>query len=208
MTGESAFRAAFWTLLALLLLIRAYFAIRVRRAGERIMPDQAAIEREGRAMFGFRVVAFFLLIGLLVTYALNPPWSQRLLFPLPGWLRWFGFGLGLVSLALLAWTQLELGKQWSAQLQLREEHVLVTSGPYSLVRHPLYMATFGLGAGLALVGANWAFVVITLASVAGLSARVPREEQMMIEQFGGQYLGYMKETGRYFPRMPVKGGTK
>ena len=31
---------------------------------------------------------------------------------------------------------------------------------------------------------------------------------MMIEQFGGQYLQYMKKTGRYFPRMPVKGDTR
>jgi protein-S-isoprenylcysteine O-methyltransferase Ste14 len=208
MSGENVFRTAFWTLLALLLLIRAFFAVRVRSAGERIMPDQAAIEREGRGMFASRVVAFFLLIGLLVVYALNPPWARVLLFPLPGWMRWVGFGLGLGSLALLTWTQAELGKQWSAQLQLREEHVLVTSGPYSLVRHPLYTAEFGFGAAVALVSANWAFVVITLAAVVGLMARVPREEQMMIEQFGGLYLEYMKKTGRYFPRTPVKGDTR
>jgi protein-S-isoprenylcysteine O-methyltransferase Ste14 len=208
MSGENVFRTAFWTLLVLLSLIRVFFAIRVRSAGERIMPDRAAIEREGRGMFASRLVAFFFLIGLLVIYALNPPWVRVLLFPLLGWLRWVGFGLGLASLALLTWTQVELGKQWSAQLQLREEHDLVTSGPYSLVRHPMYTAVFGLGVALALVSANWAFVLITLAAVAGLSARVPREEQMMIEQFGGQYLEYMKKTGRFLPRMPIKGDTR
>jgi protein-S-isoprenylcysteine O-methyltransferase Ste14 len=208
MSGENVFRTAFWTLLVLLSLIRVFFAIRVRSAGERIMPDRAAIEREGRGMFASRLVAFFFLIGLLVIYALNPPWVRVLLFPLLGWLRWVGFGLGLASLALLTWTQVELGKQWSAQLQLREEHDLVTSGPYSLVRHPMYTAVFALGTALALVSANWAFVLITLAAVAGLSARVPREEQMMIEQFGGQYLEYMKKTGRFLPRMPVKGDTR
>jgi protein-S-isoprenylcysteine O-methyltransferase Ste14 len=208
MSGENVFRTAFWTLLVLLSLIRVFFAIRVRSAGERIMPDRAAIEREGRGMFASRLVAFFFLIGLLAVYALNPPWVRVLLLPLPGWLRWVGFGLGLASLALLTWTQLELGKQWSAQLQLREEHVLVTSGPYSLVRHPMYTAVLGLGAALALVSASWAFVLITLAAAAGLGARVPREEQMMIEQFGGHYLEYMKKTGRFLPRMPVKGDTR
>ncbi len=208
MSGENVFRTAFWTLLVLLSLIRVFFAIRVRSAGERIMPDRAAVEREGRGMFASRVLAFFFLISLLVIYALNPPWVRPLHFPLPGWMRWGGFGLGLASLALLTWTQAELGKQWSAQLQLREEHVLVTSGPYSHVRHPMYTAVFGLGAALALVSANWAFVLITLAAVAGLSARVPREEQMMIEQFGGHYLEYMKKTGRFLPRMPVKGDTR
>ena len=163
--------------LVLLSLIRAFFAIRVRSAGERIMPDQAAIEREGRGMFASRVLAFFFLISLLVIYGLNPPWVRALLFFLPGWLRWVGFGLGVASLALLTWTQAELGKQWSAQLQLRDEHVLVTSGPYSLVRHPMYTAVFGLGAALALVSASWAFVLITLAAVAGLAARVPRRSR-------------------------------
>ena len=42
--------------------------------------------------------------------------------PFPGWLRWVGFALGLASLGFWVWTQLALGKKWSPQLQLREEH--------------------------------------------------------------------------------------
>ena len=45
------------------------------------------------------------------------------------------------------------------------------------MRHPMYTAVFGLGAALALVSAHWAFVLITLAAVAGLSARVPRRSR-------------------------------
>ena len=84
MSGENVFRTAFWTLLVLLSLIRVFFAIRVRSAGERIMPDRAAIEREGRGMLASRVFAFFFLISLLVIYALNPPWVRVLLFLVPG----------------------------------------------------------------------------------------------------------------------------
>jgi protein-S-isoprenylcysteine O-methyltransferase Ste14 len=200
MTAESTFRLAFWILFGVLLLIRAYSAFRVRQAGERFLPDRAAIEREGRGMFAIRFVGFFILIALLVFYALNPPWIQALLIPFPPWLRWLGFFLGLTSLALMAWTQVELGTQWSAQLQLREEHHLVTTGPYARVRHPMYTAMFGWGMALALVTAHWIFVVLAVLAIAGLIARVPREEQMMIEEFGEEYQAYMQRTGRFFPK--------
>jgi protein-S-isoprenylcysteine O-methyltransferase Ste14 len=200
MSTEQAFRVAFWVLLGLVLLMRGYFSLRVRQADERLMPDRAAIEREGRGMFAGRVVGFFLLVAWLVLYGLNPPWMQALAFPLPGWLRWAGFALGLASLGLWAWTQWALGTAWSAQLQLRQEHRLVTSGPYSRVRHPLYTAMFGWVASLVLVTANWVFVGLAVVTIAALVVRVPREEHMMIEQFGDQYLEYMKKTGRFFPK--------
>jgi protein-S-isoprenylcysteine O-methyltransferase Ste14 len=200
MESEQAFRIAFWVLFGGVLVMRVYFSLRVRQAGERLMPDREAIKHEGRGMFAARVVAFFLLIALLVLYALNSPWMRALSIPLPGWLRWAGFALGLASLALWTWTQAALGKEWSPQLQLREEHHLVTTGPYSRVRHPLYTAMLGWGTALALVTANWVFVLLAVAMIAGLAARVPREEQMMIEEFGDQYREYMKRTGRFFPK--------
>ena len=201
MTSESAFRVAFWVLLGGLLVMRGYFSIRVRRAGERLLPDQEAVEREGRGMFVARVVGFVSVIAWLVLYALNPPWMQALAIPLPGWLRWAGFGLGLASLALWTWTQAMLGKEWSAQLQLRKEHHLVTTGPYAWVRHPLYTAMLGWAASLALVTANWVFAALAALSIVGVVARVPREEQMMIGEFGEEYRAYMQRTGRFFPRL-------
>jgi len=201
MNTEEALRIAFWGLLVLLLLMRGYFSFRVQRASERLMPDRAAIKREGTGIFAIRVVGFLLLIGLLVSYGINPPWMQALLFPLPSWLRWAGVVLGLASLGLWTWTQIELGTLWSAQLQLREEHHLVTTGPYSRVRHPLYTAMVGWAASLALVTASWLFVVVAVATVAMFFVRVPREEQMMIKQFGDQYRAYMKRAGRFFPKL-------
>jgi hypothetical protein len=45
------------------LVMRLYFSLRVRQAGERVMPDREAVEREGRALFVARVVMFFLPIA-------------------------------------------------------------------------------------------------------------------------------------------------
>jgi len=116
-------------------------------------------------------------------------------------LRWAGFALGLASLGLWTWTQVALGKEWSPQLQLRDEHHLVTTGPYTRVRHPLYTAMIGYGIGLALVTANWGFIVLAVVIIAGSVARLPREEQMMIERFGDEYTTYMRRTGRFFPKL-------
>ena len=82
-------------------------------------------------MFAVRVVMFFLLLGWLALYAINPTWMGVLSVPFPDWLRWVGFALGLASLGFWSWTQVALGKEWSPQLQLREEHHLVTTGPYT-----------------------------------------------------------------------------
>ena len=201
MDTEQTFRLLFWILFGVLLVIRGVSALRVRQAGERLMPDQAAIKREGIASFGLRFVAFFVLIGFLVTYAVYPPWMASLTIPLPAWVRWFSFILGLAGLGLLAWTQAELGKQWSAQLQLRADHQLVTSGPYTRVRHPLYTAMFAFGIAFALVTANWVFFGFALLVITGLFLRVPKEEQMMLEEFGDQYRSYMDHTGRFLPKV-------
>ncbi len=204
MTAESIFRVAFWILFAGVFVMRIYFALRVRGAGERVMPDREAIEREGRGMFAIRVVMFLLLLGWLVLYAIYPAWLGVLSVPFPGWLRWVGFALGLASLGFWSWTQVALGKEWSPQLQLRKEHHLVTSGPYARIRHPLYTAMFGYGTSLALVTANWVFIAFAVAVVFGSFARVPREEQMMIKEFGEEYKAYMQRTGRFYPKWEAK----
>jgi protein-S-isoprenylcysteine O-methyltransferase Ste14 len=201
MDTETLFRTLFWILFGGVLVIRMYFSFRVRRAGERLLPDRAAIQREGRGAFAVRFVAFFVLLTLLALYALNVPWMRVLSIPLPPWLRWTGFVLGLTSLAWWAWTQSALGTHWSAQLQLRASHRLVTAGPYSRVRHPLYTAMLGIAVAFALVTAHWVFVSFGILSIIGLFIRVPREEQMMLDEFGPEYAMYMERTGRYFPRV-------
>jgi protein-S-isoprenylcysteine O-methyltransferase Ste14 len=199
-TSEATFRIAYWILLAGVIVMRVFFAVRVRRTGERIMPDRQAVEREGRAMFTALVSLGVLLLAWLCLYAVNPPWLEVLSIPFPSWLRWMGFALGLASLGFWTWTQMALGSEWSPQLQLRDEHHLVITGPYARIRHPLYTAMTGYGIALALVSANWVFVIFAVLATIGVVARIPREEQMMIDQFGAEYEAYMQRTGTLLPR--------
>jgi protein-S-isoprenylcysteine O-methyltransferase Ste14 len=202
MTAEPTFRMMFIILLVALFAMRFYFMLKVRRSGGRLTPDQKAVEREGgRGTLIVRVVAFFALMAFLVMYVIGMKWIDLFSFPLPDWLRWAGFGLGLFSVAFWTWTQIHLDTQWSAQLQLTRDHHLVTTGPYARIRHPLYLAMFGWAAALGLLTANWVFVAVAVLSIAGTMARIPKEEQMMLEAFGDEYKAYMQRTGRFFPRL-------
>ena len=202
MISETAYRIAFFALFFLLLPMRFYIMIKVHRSGERIMPDESAIKREGgRGFFIFRVVVFFVLMAFLAMYSIGMAWIDMFHIQLPDWLRWVGFAIGLLSVIFWTWTQLTLDTQWSAQLQLKKDHHLVTTGPYAWVRHPLYAGIFGWCLSLILLTANWIFVAACLLSVLGLLYRVPKEEQMMIEAFGDEYKDYMKRTGRFFPKL-------
>ncbi len=107
----------------------------------------------------------------------------------------------MVSVIFWTWTQVALDTQWSAQLQLKKNHRLVTTGPYARIRHPLYTAMVGWCLSLALLTANWIFVAVCALSIGGLLWRVPKEEQMMIKAFGEEYKAYMQRTRRFFPKL-------
>jgi protein-S-isoprenylcysteine O-methyltransferase Ste14 len=201
MIQETLFRIAFQILLAGILAMRAYFMIKVHLAGERLMPDQGAVRREGgEAVLALRIIVFLIFLTFLIMYITGMAWIDFFSFYLPAWLRWSGFALGTLALVFWTWTQAALDTRWSAQLQLRKEHTLVTSGPYARIRHPLYAAMFAWAFALALLTANWIFVAITVLTIAGTVIRVPKEEQIMLDAFGDEYQSYMLRTGRYFPK--------
>jgi hypothetical protein len=123
MTSESIYRLAFLVLLMALLAMRVYFMVRVRRSGGRIMPDEQAVQREGgRGVLIIRVVMFFALIAFLVEYLIGAAWIETFSFPLPDWLRWAGFALGMISVALWTGTQIHLDTQWSAHGKSSPSH--------------------------------------------------------------------------------------
>jgi protein-S-isoprenylcysteine O-methyltransferase Ste14 len=199
MSMESLFRTAFWSTLGAMIVMQAYFACRVRLAGERVTADRKAIELEGWGCAVLRAIRSVALVIFVVLYAIRPSWLGVLSVPLPDWMRLMGVALGAASLAVYAWSRVTLGKEWSSQLGMREQHHLVTTGPYARIRHPIYLALLGFLASIALVTANWLFIAVLLFSIVDLSLRMPKEEQMMIAEFGDEYRAYMQRTGRLFP---------
>jgi protein-S-isoprenylcysteine O-methyltransferase Ste14 len=201
MVAGTIFRMAFFTLLGAMMVIRMAFSVRVHQQGERNLPDRQAIQYEGVVLFGLRVVLGVVLAAVLVLYTLDHPRIKALSFALPGWLRWVGFASGWLSLVPLAWAEIELGRQFSPQLQQRQAHKLITKVPYAHIRHLLYIGIYGFALSLALVSSNWSFVAFFILSLLVLGARMPREEEIKINQFGEAYWEYMRRTVRYWPRI-------
>jgi len=133
------------------------------------------------------------------------PWLDFANYDLSGWLGWIGTVVFAMALFLLWRSHVDLGRNWSATLQIRREHSLVTDGIYCYIRHPMYAAhlLWAIAQGLLLENwlAGWAFLVI---SVPFYLLRVPKEEKLMLEQFGQEYRQYISRTGRIIPYLPGK----
>jgi protein-S-isoprenylcysteine O-methyltransferase Ste14 len=65
----------------------------------------------------------------------------------------------------------------------------------------MYTALFSFFVGLALVSASWLVVLLVVAAIFVLYARIGKEETMLIEQFGNEYRAYMQQTGRFQSRL-------
>jgi protein-S-isoprenylcysteine O-methyltransferase Ste14 len=122
-------------------------------------------------------------------------------YHLPEWLGWVGTTVFAMALILLWRSHADLGQNWSAILKIRREHSLVTDGIYRHIRHPMYAAhlLWAIAQGLLLENwlAGWAFLAVFMPLYL---IRVPKEEQMMLEQFDEQYRQYISRTGGIMPR--------
>ncbi len=150
----------------------------------------------GRAGFGLPLVAAFL------AYLLAPGKFKWMDIELPLWLRWFGLILGLQSLIFLAWVHWALGDNFSPSIRVKRDHKLVMSGPYSLLRHPMYSAYFLLFVSAFLVSKNWVIGASGVAVILHLMlVRIRSEEALLIGRFGDAYHSYKEKTPRYMPRL-------
>lgn len=114
----------------------------------------------------------------------------------------FGGISAIAGLFVFYRSHADLGSFWSAHLELREGHTLVTQGIYGQMRHPMYTAIFLITLAQALLLTNW------LAGPAGIAFfgllyafRVGPEEQMMADQFGADWEAYASRTPRLWPRI-------
>ena len=149
----------------------------------------------------------FLLVVLTIGGALLP-----LIYVFTGWLSFADYnssplliGAGIIITVVGLWlfwcSHTDLGHNWSSSLEIYSEHKLITQGVYQRVRHPMYSASWLIFLGQALFLTNW---VAGLGGIVSFGImyflRVPKEEHMMLEEFGEQYQQYMMRTGRVFPR--------
>jgi protein-S-isoprenylcysteine O-methyltransferase Ste14 len=114
-------------------------------------------------------------------------------------LAWSGVALTAAGHVFSIWARVHLGKYWSGTVALKVDHKIVDTGPYRLVRHPIYtgLLTAALGSAMA-AGTAEAFIGLAI-MIAGYAVKWKREEKIMLSEFGPAYADYMKRTKVIIP---------
>ena len=110
-----------------------------------------------------------------------------------------GAGILVASLGFVVWARLHLGSNWSGSVALKEGHRLVRSGPYRLVRHPIYTGLIGGLAGTAIAVGELRGVIAIVLLTATFWFKCQREERLMVSEFGDEYVQYRKEVKALIP---------
>jgi protein-S-isoprenylcysteine O-methyltransferase Ste14 len=102
---------------------------------------------------------------------------------------------------VLAWAAAhQLGKQWRYEAALSEDHELIQSGPYQLVRHPIYTSMLGMYVSTGLAYTWWPmFVGGLIAFIAGTEIRIQAEERLLTERFPEAYPEFRERVKGYIP---------
>lgn len=108
--------------------------------------------------------------------------------------------LTAITLALFVTASRAMGRNWSLVARTREDHDLVTWGPFALVRHPIYTALFAWLVAMAIGFGHWHGLILGVPLYwIGTMIRVVREERLLRAQFGGAYDAYAARVKRFVP---------
>jgi protein-S-isoprenylcysteine O-methyltransferase Ste14 len=154
-------------------------------------------EREDRA--NRWVLPVFGIIGLLSAFL--PAYTDRIGFwTIDGDVaRWIGVALFAAGGALRLWPVFVLGNRFSGLVAIQPGHRLVTRGVYGMVRNPSYLGLLVNMAGWALAFRSVVGLLLTLAMIVPLVARIRAEEALLASQFGAEYEAYRARTWRLVP---------
>jgi len=121
-------------------------------------------------------------------------------FPRPPWLFLGGISLSFSGFAFIAWSMATLGRHWAITLAVDKDHYLVTQGPYSLFRHPLYFGLFLMGVGTACAWSSlWSlFPGLGLLALTN-QCRANLEEKHLAQRHGPAWKEYRRNTWSWFP---------
>ena len=137
-----------------------------------------------------------------VLYGLFPGWIVVLLIPLPDWFRLVMVAVAAAGIFFAVWGLRVLGKNWAPSVSgVRNDTTLVTTGPYGIVRNPIYLGIYVSITSLALVAASWLLLLPGLALCAILYTQMSKEEAALVDRFGDAYREYMKRTPRFIPKI-------
>jgi protein-S-isoprenylcysteine O-methyltransferase Ste14 len=194
MDHDIAFRFLFLLATIAMLVIRVYYQ-------SKILPERRRTTVTGsswRLIPGGIAALTSIVFGLAYLFFPSAfPWSYA---DYPAWLRWLGAVFLLGGILLLGIAHHHLGASFHSLVVRKSGQVLVQSGPYRTVRHPIYTAYLlnYVGGGLLASSLVLTFIPGSLFALM-VALRISEEEGAMLDQFGAGYEDYMRRTGRFVP---------
>jgi protein-S-isoprenylcysteine O-methyltransferase len=115
-------------------------------------------------------------------------------------LFWTGCALMVAGMAFRWWAVRVLAGYFTVDVAIREDHKLIRSGPYRLLRHPSYTGSLATFYGFALaLGSIWSLALIVVVVTAAFLWRIRVEERALVSAFPRDYPAYARETKRLIP---------
>jgi protein-S-isoprenylcysteine O-methyltransferase Ste14 len=179
---------------ALAVLLNTAIGIRMPEVGKRHASPRKIVARQ-------RIAVALMQVASLAVMIVAPFGDRRGLgvVGVPGALRFVGLAMYAAGVVVMHWTEAHLGRQFSLQVAIQDEHRLVTDGPYRYLRHPRYLGIIVSFAGVALVFRSWLALILVGVIKAVLLWRIHDEEALMREEFGAAWDAYCRRTWRLAP---------
>jgi protein-S-isoprenylcysteine O-methyltransferase Ste14 len=119
------------------------------------------------------------------------PWTEALFV--------IGASLLVAGLSFAVWARVHLGQYWSGNVTLKPGHRLIRSGPYALVRHPIYTGILLAMLGTALALDQFRGVLALVIATQAFVRKLRIEEHWLTEELGSEYVQYRREVKALVP---------
>ncbi len=110
-----------------------------------------------------------------------------------------GLSLCIFGLFIACWSRYKLGKNWSLSVQKKENHELIDTGLYRIVRHPIYTGLLLMFIGNALIVGDYRGILAVIIVIVSFWIKLLKEETLLIDHFGQKYIDYRKRTKALIP---------
>ena len=147
------------------------------------------------------IIRYILELSLYIALFFIPFFDHRSIgvFAEGSVLRWVGVILCAIGYGLIFWSGVALGRQYSADVTIQEDHHLITTSIYHYIRHPRYLGIFALSTGVSFAFRSWIGLLTTLFFVGLLIDRIRDEEAVMHKEFGSEWEAYRRCSWRLIP---------
>src|SRR5215469_12077206 len=161
--------------------------------------NKATVRRESLAS-RLAYVLPLLVGGVLLGWRHLPwEWLNARLWPHSLAAYCLGVALLAAGLGFAVWARMHLGRNWSGEVTVKEGHELIRTGPYRIVRHPIYTGLIAAVLGTAIVSGTARAALGVLIIAASLVLKLRREEAFMRDTFPGEYQRYSAEVPALIP---------